>query len=60
MKELSEIQNKGTPEGIALIAADDMLLWKFTLSVLGDETIYRVSFFYSPCPAERDSHSGKS
>lgn len=60
MKELSEIQNKGTPEGIALIAADDMLLWKFTLSVLGDETVYRVSFFPDPYPAERDLPSGKS
>lgn len=46
MKELTEIQAKGTPEGITLISAEDMLLWKFTLSVLGEETIYRVRHSY--------------
>ena len=42
VKELKEIETKGTPPGIQLLKADDMETWVFLISVLGDETIYRV------------------
>ncbi|KAK1927033.1 ubiquitin-conjugating enzyme/RWD-like protein [Papiliotrema laurentii] len=45
MKELAEIRNKGTPEGIELISAENMQVWTFTISVLGEETIYRGEKF---------------
>lgn len=43
MKELTEIRTKGTPPGIELLSADSMTEWIFTVAVLGDETVYRVS-----------------
>ena len=43
MKELKEIEIKGTPPGIQLLQAENMEQWIFLISVLGDETIYRVS-----------------
>lgn len=42
MKELAEIKDNGTPDGIDLLAADSMSEWTFTIAVLGDETVYRV------------------
>ena len=42
VKELAEINNKGTPQGIVLHKADSMDEWIFLISVLGDETIYQV------------------
>ncbi|KAL7423426.1 hypothetical protein Q5752_001006 [Cryptotrichosporon argae] len=45
MKELSEIHAKGTPPGIALVRADDMAVWEFTVAVLGEETVYRGETF---------------
>lgn len=42
MKELADIQTKGTPAGIELLKADDMAEWAFTIRVLGEETVYRV------------------
>lgn len=42
VKELAEIKDNGTPDGIALLAADSMSEWTFTIAVLGDETVYRV------------------
>jgi ubiquitin-conjugating enzyme E2 W len=43
VKELAEIRSKGTPDGIVLLSADNMEEWRFLISVLGEETIYRVS-----------------
>jgi hypothetical protein len=43
VKELNEINKKGTPDGIVLLNADSMDQWVFLISVLGDETIYKVS-----------------
>ncbi|OWZ31115.1 ubiquitin-conjugating enzyme E2 W [Cryptococcus neoformans C23] len=45
MKELGDIENKGTPPGIALLSADSMEEWIFTIAVLGDETIYKGEQF---------------
>ncbi|OWT39081.1 ubiquitin-conjugating enzyme E2 W [Cryptococcus neoformans] len=45
MKELGDIENKGTPPGIALLSADSMEEWIFTITVLGDETIYKGEQF---------------
>lgn len=45
MKELAEIKAKGTPDGIDLISAESNENWLFTIQVLGDETVYRVSVF---------------
>lgn len=42
VKELAEIKDNGTPDGIALMTADSMSEWVFTIAVLGDETVYRV------------------
>jgi len=42
VKELADIRNNGTPEGIAAYSIDRMDEWVFTISVLGDETVYRV------------------
>lgn len=42
VKELNEINKKGTPDGIVLLNADSMDQWVFLISVLGDETIYKV------------------
>jgi hypothetical protein len=41
-KELAAINADGCPAGIALAKADDLETWEFDISVLGDETIYRV------------------
>lgn len=43
MKELAEINAKGTPPGIVLLDATGLDKWVFLISVLGDETIYAVS-----------------
>jgi ubiquitin-conjugating enzyme E2 W len=43
VKELAEIRSKGTPDGIVLLSADNMEEWRFLISVLGEETVYRVS-----------------
>jgi ubiquitin-conjugating enzyme E2 W len=43
VKELADIKNNGTPAGICLLAADNMQEWYFTIQVLGDETVYKVS-----------------
>ncbi len=43
MKEYAEISSKGTPPGIVLRDAESMEMWVFLISVLGDETVYRVS-----------------
>ncbi|ORX38606.1 ubiquitin-conjugating enzyme/RWD-like protein [Kockovaella imperatae] len=45
MKELKEIETKGTPPGIQLLKADDMETWIFLISVLGDETVYKGETF---------------
>ncbi|WVW85726.1 hypothetical protein I302_107764 [Kwoniella bestiolae CBS 10118] len=45
MKELADIQSKGTPEGIILLSADSMEEWVFLISVLGEETIYKGETF---------------
>ncbi|WVQ81925.1 hypothetical protein IAT38_004052 [Cryptococcus sp. DSM 104549] len=45
MKELHEIQLKGTPPGIILLQSETMEEWVFLISVLGDETIYRGETF---------------
>ncbi|ODN92743.1 ubiquitin-conjugating enzyme E2 W [Cryptococcus wingfieldii CBS 7118] len=45
MKELGDINTKGTPPGIALLSADSMEEWIFTIAVLGDETVYRGEVF---------------
>lgn len=42
MKELADIKNNGTPEGIAVLSVDRMDEWTFTIRVLGDETVYKV------------------
>lgn len=42
VKELGDIENKGTPPGISLLSADSMEEWIFTIAVLGDETIYKA------------------
>lgn len=42
MKELQEIRTNGTPEGITIYDVDDMEQWIFTISVLGEETVYKV------------------
>lgn len=44
VKELGDIENKGTPPGIALLSADSMEEWIFTIAVLGDETIYKAGY----------------
>ena len=46
MKELAEINAKGTPPGIVLLDAESTDLWVFLISVLGEETVYRVSQFH--------------
>jgi len=43
VKEHAEISSKGTPPGIVLRDAESMEMWVFLISVLGDETVYRVS-----------------
>ncbi|KAK8854867.1 hypothetical protein IAR55_003606 [Kwoniella newhampshirensis] len=45
MKELSDINTKGTPPGISLHSADSMQDWIFLISVLGEETVYRGETF---------------
>ncbi|WWD18984.1 hypothetical protein CI109_103441 [Kwoniella shandongensis] len=45
MKELADINTKGTPPGIVLHSADSMQEWIFLISVLGEETIYRGETF---------------
>lgn len=55
VKELTEIQGKGCPPGIETIDVSTMDQWTFSVSVLGDETVYRVSAvplcrFRSPSP----------
>ncbi|WWC93615.1 hypothetical protein V866_000450 [Kwoniella sp. B9012] len=45
MKELADINSKGTPEGIILLSADSMEEWVFLISVLGEETIYKGETF---------------
>ncbi|KAL0249797.1 hypothetical protein I308_103099 [Cryptococcus tetragattii IND107] len=45
MKELGDIESKGTPPGISLLSADSMEEWIFTITVLGDETIYKGEQF---------------
>lgn len=47
MKELADIRANGTPEGIAAYSIDSMQEWIFTISVLGDETVYRVCQWWS-------------
>ena len=42
VKELAEINNKGTPPGIVLVDSESMQTWMFLISVLGDETVYQV------------------
>ena len=42
VKELAEINSKGTPPGIVLLNAAALDHWVFLISVLGDETIYAV------------------
>lgn len=49
MKELTDIKNNGTPAGIVLLEADNMQEWKFAISVLGDETVYKVSLPHFLC-----------
>ncbi|CAD6578794.1 MAG: hypothetical protein TREMPRED_002270 [Tremellales sp. Tagirdzhanova-0007] len=45
MKELAEINNKGTPPGIVLVDSESMQTWMFLISVLGDETVYEGETF---------------
>jgi hypothetical protein len=47
VKELADIQTKGCPDGIEAIDVSGMDTWIFGVSVLGDETIYRVCHFLS-------------
>lgn len=42
VKELGDIESKGTPPGISFLSADSMEEWIFTIAVLGDETIYKA------------------
>jgi ubiquitin-conjugating enzyme E2 W len=42
VKEMSDIRNNGTPDGIAVHSLDSLNEWIFTISVLGDDTVYRV------------------
>jgi hypothetical protein len=61
VKELTEIQNKGTPDGIApldLESGDG--IWIFAIQVLGDETVYRVSsnlYIMASCDPRPSAHS---
>jgi hypothetical protein len=50
VKELAEINAKGTPPGIVLLNAESMEEWRFLISVLGDETIYKVRPGIRPLP----------
>jgi ubiquitin-conjugating enzyme E2 W len=50
VKELTEINTKGTPPGITLLNAENMQEWVFQISVLGDETIYRVRILWEGYP----------
>jgi ubiquitin-conjugating enzyme E2 W len=48
VKELTDIQTKGCPDGIEAIDVSGMDTWVFGVSVLGDETVYRVSLVAFP------------
>lgn len=50
VKELSDIRTKGTPAGIALLSADTMSEWVFTIAVLGDDTVYKVRYTLNTRP----------
>jgi len=55
-----DIQTKGCPDGIEAIDVSGMDTWVFGVSVLGDETIYRVRLFLSVHDLtgfKRDSHT---
>jgi hypothetical protein len=43
VKELTDIQTKGCPDGIEAIDVSGMDTWVFSIAVLGEETVYRVS-----------------
>lgn len=46
MKELTDIQTKGCPDGIEALDVSGMDTWVFSIAVLGEETVYRVSHWY--------------
>ena len=46
MKELTDIQTKGCPDGIEALDVSGMDTWVFSIAVLGEETVYRVSDWY--------------
>ncbi|PWN52916.1 UBC-like protein [Violaceomyces palustris] len=43
-KELVELRNQGPPEGTAILLADDLKEWRFSISVLG-ESLYKGQTF---------------
>ncbi|RXK40256.1 ubiquitin-conjugating enzyme E2 W [Tremella mesenterica] len=45
MKELKDIQEKGTPAGIIPLSTESVDEWVFLICVLGDETIYKGEQF---------------
>lgn len=55
MKELNDIQSKGCPDGIEAIDVSGMDTWVFGVSVLGDETVYRVRLSFSDSYAVPES-----
>lgn len=58
VKELAEIKDNGTPDGIALMTADSMSEWVFTIAVLGDETVYRVRSLHAYLSCGHDGGIG--
>jgi len=45
MKELAEINSKGTPDGIVPLDLQSTACWVFLISVLGEETVYKGETF---------------
>ena len=57
MKELTDIQTKGCPDGIEAIDVSGMDTWVFGVAVLGDETVYRVCSFLCRLGSDFESAS---
>jgi hypothetical protein len=43
---MKDVVEKGCPPGIEALDMTSMEVWTFTIAVLGDETVYRVSLFF--------------
>jgi hypothetical protein len=56
VKELTDIQTKGCPDGIEAIDVSGMDTWVFSIAVLGEETVYRVSRSPKVSLASRSSY----